>query len=489
MYFERAAAHECGVELRGILDFMEKLETMDNRAFMVLRHGKVVAEGYRTPFEQKNKQMIFSGTKSFAATVIGFAVDEGLISLEDKVISFFPEKLTNPPCENMQKMNIWHLLTMTTGFVPTDPILTCDQPDWIEKFLRAYVTHEPGTYYTYCNMATNMLSAIIEKVTGQSFEDYAKPRLLDPLGITDYHWERLMDGTTTAGFGLNMCIEDYAKLGQLLLQKGRWEGRQLVSEKWVEEMTGKQVDTSMDIWPTMDRKSGYGYQFWRCQIPNVYRADGSKAQFCVVMPDQDAVVVTFCSHQNLYDVLVPMWDHLIPAMKDHVERDPELERLYEEKKAAYSFPVVEGAADSKRSATYSGKQYCIADNRFGITGFSLDFGEDKNVIRLQCGEGHKGCANVGKNGAWARSDKFIEPVGHITIRAMFTKEVSATGAWVGDQYVVRMIYLTSPYEDVWTFDFVGNAVKIHFCRTTLAPGIVAKDRTTTEADLIGYYVL
>jgi hypothetical protein len=331
-----------------------------------------------------------------------------------------------------------------------------------------------------------MLSAIVEKVTGQRFSEYAKPRLLDPLGIIRYHWESLMDGTNTAGFGLNLCIEDYAKFGQLMLQKGNWEGRQIVSENWVEEMTRKQVDTSMDIWPTMDRKSGYGYQFWRCQMPNVYRADGSKAQFCVVMPDQDAVVVTYCSHQNLYDVLIPMWTHLAPAMGNFTEPNAELMEIYRQRQKAYSFPTVIGENTSALAAIYDGKLFHVAENRLGITGFSLDFGEQEDILHLSCGE-HRGCAAIGKDGKWGESRNFIEPVGHITIRAMFTKEVACSGAWVDGQYVIRMVSLTAPYEDTFTFSFSGNAAVVRFCRSTLAPGIVAVGKTTTELEITGFF--
>jgi CubicO group peptidase (beta-lactamase class C family) len=186
----------------------------------------------------------------------------------------------------------------------------------VKQFLALPVPHQPGTHFQYNTMGTYTLSAIVTKVTGQTTLDYLKPRLFDPLGIENPQWESSPEGNSLGGYGLKLCTEDIAKLGQLYLQKGKWNGHQLISPEWIAQATAKQVpnenESHAKIGP--DWKEGYGFQFWRCRH-NAFRGDGAAGQLCVVIPDQDAVVAITAETGNIQGELNAVWDNLLPAFR------------------------------------------------------------------------------------------------------------------------------------------------------------------------------
>ncbi len=277
---------------------LERLvETLDGirdvHSLMVLRHGTVVAEDWWHPYRPDEPHTMFSVSKSFTATAVGLAVAEGLLTTDDRVIELLPDDAPDDPSGHLAVMTVRDLLTMTSGH-GTDTMnftlrnLHVPGDGWARDILAAPVTHVPGTHFVYNTGATYLLSAILHRLTGERLLDYLTPRLLAPLGITGATWEQCPRGIDVGGFGLRLTTEDLAAFGQLLLQRGTWEGRELVPAAWVDEMTAAQVPNGPDENPDWER--GYGYQFWRCR-GDAYRADGAFGQFCVVWPEQDAVVV------------------------------------------------------------------------------------------------------------------------------------------------------------------------------------------------------
>ena len=224
----RKSPESQGVDSAGILNFLKaaKDSGLEWHSFMLLRHGNVVAEGWWKPFQADYKHTLYSLSKSFTSSAIGFLVSEGKISLEDSVMKFFPDDVPQNSSENLKAMKIKHLLTMNTGHhTDSMPDLRDNtNQSWVKSFLAKPVEHEPSTFFMYNTGATYMLGAIVHKVTGQLLEDYLKPRLFEPLGITGYDWEKSPDGLNTAGYGLRVSTEDIAKFGQLYLQKGKWNG-------------------------------------------------------------------------------------------------------------------------------------------------------------------------------------------------------------------------------------------------------------------------
>ncbi|MBW3466904.1 ChbG/HpnK family deacetylase [Arthrospiribacter ruber] len=297
----------------------------DLHSLMILRNGKVVFEEWFGENAANKTHTMYSVSKTFTATAIGFAVQEDLLKVTDKVISFFPDKLPNEISDHLQALEIRHLLTMTVGHDvdPTGVLRETEGLDWVEGFLAFPLEHPPGTSYVYNSLATYMLSAILTKVSGERILDFLQPRLFRPLGIVGATWDESPQGIQIGGWGLNVKTEDMAKIGQFYLQKGKWNGVQLLSESWINEASSAKVPSLPAGVKKEDLKvkandsdwlQGYGYQLWRSRH-NSYRADGRNGQFILVLPEKNAVIVTTADIPNMQAELNLIWDHLLPAFK------------------------------------------------------------------------------------------------------------------------------------------------------------------------------
>lgn len=302
-----------------------KEQNLNIQSVMVLQHGKVLYEQWLNGGDARMPHVLNSVSKTFTSAAVGLAIDEGLLSLNDKLISFFPDELPASVSKNLKKVTIRHLLTMNCGH-DTEPQRKGDGRSWVETFLAWPVQHKPGTYYCYNSMGTYMLSAIVQKVTGQKVVDYLQPRLFEPLGIEAPRWDVSPEGINCGGWGLYLKTEDLAKMGQLLLQKGKWNGRQVLPKKYVTAMTKAQVPCQPS-WIRADQVAesgltpensdwvmGYGYQVWRCRH-NAFRADGAGGQYIIVIPEKDAVVVNTADLQDMQAELNLIWDHILPALE------------------------------------------------------------------------------------------------------------------------------------------------------------------------------
>ena len=308
----RSSPEAEGVDSAQVRAFVEavdqKVDTM--HSFMLVRHGKVVAEGWWKPEAADKPHFMHSLSKSFTSTAVGMAVADGKLSIDDPVLKFFQDEAPEKPSNNLKAMRVRDLLTMNSG--QQDEAKFTDETPWVKSFLEQPVPFKPGTHFRYNSPGTHMLSAIVHKVTGETVLDYLKPRLFEPLGIENPEWSQSPQGNSAGGWGLKICTEDIAKFGQLYLQKGKWNGRQLVPESWVEQATSKQVSNGSD--PTKDWDQGYGFQFWRCRH-NAFRGDGAHGQFCIVMPEQDAVVAITANTGDMQAELNVVWDNLLPAFQ------------------------------------------------------------------------------------------------------------------------------------------------------------------------------
>jgi CubicO group peptidase (beta-lactamase class C family) len=281
---------------------------------MVARHGYVVAEGWWSPYQKDDPHMLFSLSKSFTSTGIGLAAAEGRLTIDDPVLPYFPDDAPADPSANLKAMRVRDLLAMSTGHHTDDlqKFSFAGNERLTNAFLALPVAHKPGTHFLYNTPATYMLSAILQKATGTDLMDYLRPRLFEPLGIRNPSWEKSREGITLGGYGLKVTTEDIARFGQLYLRKGRWRGKPLVPATWVAAATARQ--TSNGSSPTSDWDQGYGYQFWRCRH-GAYRGDGAFGQFCIVMPEQDAVVAITSGTRDLQGVLDLVWEHILGPMK------------------------------------------------------------------------------------------------------------------------------------------------------------------------------
>jgi CubicO group peptidase (beta-lactamase class C family) len=304
-----------GISSQAIVDFVEAADKNVNTfdSFLILRHGKVIAEGSWKPNSADEPHVLNSVSKSFNSTAIGLAIQKHKPRLDDPVLKFFPADAPANPSDNLKAMKVRDLLTMSGGH-EVEP--KRDGGPSVKQFLAQPVVYKPGTHFLYNTMGSYVLSAIVIKVTGQTTLEYLKPRLFTPLGIDTPHWDSSPEGNSLGGYGLYLRTEDIAKFGQLYLQKGKWNGKQLIPRKWVEEATSKEISNESEghaqIGP--DWKEGYGFQFWRCRH-NAFRADGAGGQFIVMMPDQDVVIAITADTGSMQGELDAIWEHLLPAFQ------------------------------------------------------------------------------------------------------------------------------------------------------------------------------
>lgn len=309
---DRSTPESQGVDSEKVLAFINRLdEVVDEiHSVMVLRNGKVITEAWWHPERSDQPHILWSLSKSFTSIAVGLAIDEGAFEIDDEVAGFFPDDLPAAVSDNLQKMTVRDLLTMSTG-QSEEPWATGTE-HWGKRFLAQPVEELPGTTFRYNTPATYMLSAIVQKTTGEKVRDFLLPRLFVPLGIEPPQWDESPQGISFGGFGLYLKTEDIAKFGQLLLNEGLWKGTQLIPASWIREATGHQIDNNRGE-GNPDWSQGYGYQFWRCRH-NAFRGDGKDGQFCIVIPEHDAIVVMTAKTGNMQRQLEVVWDHLLPAL-------------------------------------------------------------------------------------------------------------------------------------------------------------------------------
>ncbi|MDO4756819.1 MAG: serine hydrolase, partial [Parabacteroides sp.] len=276
----------------------------DIHSFVVMRHGKVISEFYPKPFAIEYKHTMYSCSKTFVSLAVGLAIDENRLRLTDRVATFFIESLPDSISAGLAEMTVEDLLTMRSGIKP-DWEMRNKCTDWIRTFL-AKPVDGAGEKFGYDSMATYMLSAIVQKVTGMTTLDYLKKKLFKEMHITDIAWELSPEGVNTGGWGLYIQSESLAKFGQLWLNKGKWNGKQLISSSWIEQMSALHV-----------KSNSYGYQIWHCDYPGAVRADGAFGQWVIVVPDKDMVVViTQCSNASGRYQRGLIWNHIVPQLSD-----------------------------------------------------------------------------------------------------------------------------------------------------------------------------
>jgi CubicO group peptidase (beta-lactamase class C family) len=312
----RSTPAEQRVDPAAILDFLDALDAhpgIEMHSLMVLRHGHVIAEGWWGPYSAERPHLLYSLSKSFTSTAAAFAQAEGLLGLDDTVISHFSEFDSDIIDPRSRSMKVRHVASMSSGHTrdTQGEAIALDQEEPVRGFLLIPPDHEPGTVFAYNQPCTYTLASIIQRSAGMPLTQYLRPRLFDPLGIGHVGWQTLPDGGREMGFsGLHARTEDIAKLGQLYLQHGKWGGVQLIPAEWVKQATSVQVDTSQML--NVDWRQGYGFQFWMAR--HGHRGDGAFGQYCVILPEHDVVIATTAYTDYMQAMLDAMWTHLLPGL-------------------------------------------------------------------------------------------------------------------------------------------------------------------------------
>ncbi len=375
-----SSPEEQGVSSAAVQAFIDDVDANIDalHSFMLVRHGQVVAEGWWTPHHADARHMFFSLSKSFASTAVGLAIAEGHLSLDTPMIEIFPEAAPAEPSENLRNMRVRDLLAMNTGHHTADlaKFTWAGQAETtlVHDFLHLPVAHKPGTHFLYNTPATYTLAAAVEKLTGERLVDYLTPRLFEPLGIEHPHWDTSKDGVALGGFGMRATTEDIAKFGQLYLQEGEWNGRRLLPAAWVAAASARQTSNGSN--PESDWDQGYGYQFWRC-IPGFYRGDGRFGQFCIIMPQYDAVVAITAGTNDMAGVMKAVWRHILPGLGPvALPANPAAATKLRERLAGLTYDLPAGSATSPLAAKVSGRTYPLPENASRFTAVSIEFGQD-----------------------------------------------------------------------------------------------------------------
>jgi CubicO group peptidase (beta-lactamase class C family) len=452
----RATPESLGVDPAAVLAFVEGVEQKVGglHSFMLLRHGQVAAEGWWTPYAPQHPHMLFSLSKSFTSTATGLAVADGKLTVESPVVSFFPEYAPAKISEHLAAMRVKHLLSMSTGHDKdaTGPTRQAPDGNWVKSFLGLTVEHEPGSKFVYNSAATYMLSAIVQKLTGSKVVDYLTPRLFDPLGISGQTWETCPRGINTGGWGLAVKTEDIARFGQLYLQKGKWDGRQLVPEGWVAEATSKHISNGDN--PASDWAQGYGYQFWRCRH-GAFRGDGAFGQYCVVLPEQDAVLAITSGVGDMQAVLNVAWDRLLPglAASPNAAGSSSAELKHRLKELEIRHP--ESKTESPTAQRVSGRTFKFDANDPKLEAVTPTFRGNRCTLVLRDAKGERKMECGG--GDWARGAGTVTAPLAGTIDA----KVAARGAWIADDtYEMTLCFYETPFIQTLTWKFTGDQVAV-----------------------------
>lgn len=445
--FQTASPESQGISSVAVSDFVRRLSELDYiHSFMLLRHDRLVAQTWWKPFKPEYKHELFSASKSFTSVAIGIAQSEGYFKLDDKLVSFFPEKMTEKVSERMRQVTLRNLLTMASGHESCPLLRLHPQKDWVQGFLESELVYDPGTRFVYNSAATYMLAAVLRKTTGQNVIDFLQERLFLPLGIRAEKWDSCPMGTNIGGWGFWLKTEDLLRFGRLLLNNGNWNGKQLIPADYVKEATRFQIDNSTNEQP--DWKLGYGYQFWRTSF-NAFRGDGACGQYIVVMPEKDLVLAVTSGVSNMQNILTAFWETVYASLQETP--------LAENKTAETELNML--LASRKHPAFLSGlvqvpenRTFKMDENSIGLDTLGFSFTDEDCTLVFNWQDG--------------KEEKLTARYGHHTLNELQLKEnevriLAASAAWKSaEELQLQVFAVETPFRDIYCIRFDGDAVTL-----------------------------
>ncbi|MDT6982279.1 serine hydrolase domain-containing protein [Streptomyces lusitanus] len=454
-----------GVDASGVHAFLDAVEAdpdIEPHGLTIVRHGHVVASGTWAPYTAERPHLLYSLSKSFTSTAAGLAEAEGLIDFDATVLSYFPEidaDITDP---RSRSMLVRHVASMASGHdhETVDEAFGADPAEPVRGFLLQPPQRDPGTLFTYNQPCTYTLGAIVQRVTGQTLVEYLRPRLFDPLGIGEALWSRDRAGRDIGFAGLHTTHDAIARFGLLYLNDGVWQGRRLLPEGWVERATRAQIDTAEVMGgDRTDWGRGYGYQFWIGR--HGYRGDGAYGQFCVVLPEHDAVIAATSATAEMQRYLELVWRHLLPAFGPAplTGRDAE-DAALRERLERLALPATDAApAPAGRTGDWSGAAFtpegglCAAQPKLTAAGLTAD---DGGGWTLTLDEGGHRLAARWTGADWTVTEGAVP--------------VAVTGGWDGpDALTVDIAFLETPHRLRVTCSLTDRTFRARWITTPLVP--------------------
>lgn len=446
--FQYTVPENCGVPSAAIGEFVRRLQKMDAvHSFMLLRRDRIIAETWWKPYKKEYKHELFSCSKSFVSIAFGIAQGEKLVSLDDRLVTFFPEKMSEKVSGRMKKVTMRNLLTMASGhrICPMAGLLTAGKKDIVKAFLETELDYEPGSTFVYNSAATYMVSAVLRKATGMNVREYLDEKLFRHIGIKPAQWDCCPMGTNLGGWGFWAKSEDLLRFGRLLLNKGNWNGKQLVPADYMAEATSFQIDNSSNDSP--DWKLGYGYQIWQTSY-NSFRCDGACGQYILVMPQQDLVMAVTAGVANMQQVLTAFWETVYPYLQDEpIAEDADAQKELQELLDGCEHPPIASDFRFERSDA----EYLMQENTIGLTKIALKFNSNGCELDFiwQNGESEKLRADYGRH-----------TTNRLRIREAEERILEASSAWISENELNIKVYaVETPYQDIYSIIFDGDKVR------------------------------
>lgn len=484
--FERVSPESVGLRSADILGFIDALEHSETEmhGLMIMRHGKVCAEGWWAPFAPNLRHGLQSHTKTYAATAVGIAYTEGIVRLDERLIDIFPDESPAEPSENLKLLTVRDVLCMGCG-MDTMPM---DSEHWIRDFMHTPVNHKPGTTYMYNSTGSTLLGAIVRKKTGEGLHDYLTPRLFKKIGIDpeNLRWLCMADGMEIGGGGLYATTEDNLRLMKLYADGGIWEGERILAEDYVKLAVSNQNESateSINNPLATDNFLGYCFQIWMCKPEGVYRADGAMGQFTIVCPKQDMIIAineTAVGAHWAQNTLNIVWDYLANVDAQPVsENTDDMDKL-SRKLASLSLPNPICSPYSAKIAEIDGKVWEMKSGSFSfelfnfmapkklaeIEKFSFSFDNYGCVLTGTCSEGDIN-VRIATNGT-----RFVNIVGK---PEDCTQVLACDGAWTEESvFTVHARWVETCFVKTFVFRFDGSTVTVEESSTGFMPGFAAE---------------
>lgn len=487
--FPRTTPEAVGIPSASIEWLLDRLEEgwTEPHGLMIMRHGKVCAEGWWAPYASGIRHGLQSHTKTYAATAVGIAYTEGLLKLTDRIVDIFADEIPENPSENLKKLTVRDVLCMGCGM----DTMPRPSKDWIREFLATPVNHVPGTTFMYNSTGSTFLGAIVRKLTGLGLHDYLKPRLFDKIGIDaeNLRWITMPDGMEIGGGGLFATTEDNLRLMKLYADGGVWEGERILAEDYVKLATSKQNDSATERAvnpPAEDNFVGYGFQIWMCRPKGVYRADGAMGQFTIVFPERDMLLAITenasgstggAMPQKALDTIWEWLDSLPRAETETLPEDPEASAHLARRMQMLALPAPRRSPESPLQEKINGSTYAVTDGYFALA--------DAGMVRFMSGEDRPG-------GAKALSLTFAENACTLTCLVdgkpqSLTAAMDGTrlrnelpgipsialcsGCWEADNvFRLRLRMVETCNETSITFTFSGDQAQVETCSNHVFAG-------------------
>lgn len=487
--FPRTTPEAVGIPSASVEWLLDRLEEgwTEPHGLMIMRHGKVCAEGWWAPYASGIRHGLQSHTKTYAATAVGIAYTEGLLKLTDRIVDIFADEIPENPSENLEKLTVRDVLCMGCGM----DTMPRPSKDWIREFLATPVNHVPGTTFMYNSTGSTFLGAIVRKLTGLGLHDYLKPRLFDKIGIDaeNLRWITMPDGMEIGGGGLFATTEDNLRLMKLYADGGVWEGERILAEDYVKLATSKQNDSATERAvnpPAEDNFVGYGFQIWMCRPKGVYRADGAMGQFTIVFPERDMLLAITenasgstggAMPQKALDTIWEWLDSLPRAETETLPEDPEASAHLARRMQMLALPAPRRSPESPLQEKINGSTYAVTDGYFaladagmvrfmsgedrpsGAKALSLTFGE--NACTLTClVDGKPQSLTAAMDGTRLRNE--LPGMPSIAL---------CSGCWEADNvFRLRLRMVETCNETSITFTFSGDQAQVETCSNHVFAG-------------------